>query len=111
MNDLDPRLLLDMVQWLVTLALVFSVWVRQPGTDAIVAVQRFKDEMNDALAEHGGRLTSVETHKQHIPTHEDLTQLEATVKQLSERSVGVAETLRDLRGQLNRIEDFLRATR
>ena len=111
MNTDDARLWLDVVQWLVTVALAVSVWLRKPGTDALRAVDALKTDMDERLQDQSIRIVSIETHLQHLPTIEDLGELKSLIKQLTERSEGAAETMRNLRKQLDRIEDFLRAAR
>lgn len=111
MNPSDPRLWLDVMQWIVTLSLVVSVWLRKPGTDAQRAVDALKTDMDIRLQAQSVRLVSIETHLEHLPSIEDLGELKSLIKQLTERSEGAAENMRNLRKQLDRIEDFLRGTR
>lgn len=105
------RLLLDIAQWLVTLGLAVSVWLRRPGNDALGAVALLKTDLDTRLQAQSVRLVSIETHLEHLPSIEDLGDLKSLIKQLTERSEGAAETMRNLRKQLDRIEDFLRAAR
>lgn len=104
---LEPRFVLDLVQWLVTLGLAFTVWLRKPGTDAAQAVRDLADMTEDRLSAHASRLASIETHMKHMPTTDELIKLEGLVGQINERSQNAAEAIRNVRVQLNRIEDFL----
>lgn len=104
---LEPRFLLDGAQWLVTLGLAFSVWLRKPGTDAAQAVRDLAHMTDERLSEHAGRLASIETHMEHMPTKEELIKLEGLVGAINERTQNSAEAIRIMRVQLNRIEDFL----
>ena len=111
MNLNDSRLWLDAVQWIFTLSLAITVWLRKPGTDALRAVDSLKTDLDHRLQDQSMRIISIETHMQHLPSVEDLGELKSLIKQLTERSDGAAETMRNLRKQLDRIEDFLRAAR
>lgn len=107
MNMMEGKFWLDVVQWVVTLGLAFTVWLRKPGTDAGLAVARLKDDMDNRLSAHSQRLTEIEAHMEHMATSEALMQLEGTVKQVVERTAGIDERLKTMRDTLARIETFL----
>lgn len=104
---MEGKFWLDVVQWVVTLGLAFTVWLRKPGTDAGLAVHKLKDDMDTRLSAHSQRLIEIEAHMEHMATSEALMQLEGTVKQVVERTAGIDERLKTMRDTLARIETFL----
>ena len=114
----DPKLLLDLAQWAVTLALALFVWLRKPGEDAGDAVRKLRDEISDALnalrlshasaiSDHAQRLVQVETHIHHMPDDNDFRAMESRVAELSAGVRNLTESLAPIRQQLSRIEEFL----
>lgn len=103
----DNRFWLDLVQWLVTLGLAITVWLRKPGEDAGKAVDALRADHDQRLHQHGQRLTEIEAHMEHMPTTEDLKELEGTVKEIGERTAGIADGMGTMRATLARIETFL----
>ena len=96
MNFTDPRFLLDLAQTLV----IVILWLRKPGADAAAAVTSMRE-----------RLGLVEERIKHMPTSEELAELEGSVRTINERTAGMNEAMNAMRGQLSRIDDFLRANR
>jgi hypothetical protein len=109
--DMDPKTASDWAQWLVMAVISLVVWLRKPGEDAKGAVTALRESTDTQLAGLAKRLTAVETHLDHMPTSEELAKLEGTVKQIDERTEGLAEAIGQLRIQLNRIEEFLLRTK
>ena len=116
--DMDPKTLSDWAQWLVMAVISLVIWLRKPGEDAKQAVNKLGEDAKRAvdslradldarMHEHSTRLTSVETHLSHMPTSEELAELEGTVKQIQAHTVGLTEALGQARQQLNRIEGYL----
>lgn len=108
MNWSENKFYLDIVQWLVTLALATTVWLRKPGTDAGLAVNRLRADVDLLLNAYTQRLTEIEAHMKHMATSEQLAQLSGTVMRIDERTQATDNALDHLRIQLNRIEDYLR---
>lgn len=107
MNFGESKFYLDMVQWLVTLALAVTLWLRKPGTDAGLAVLAMRKELDEVIADHRHRLIKIEANQSHLATSEALGALGGTVQTLIERSSGVSEQMRVMRTTLDRIEQFL----
>lgn len=107
MNWTDPRFWVDLVQGLVTAALAVSVWLRKPGEDAGRAVAELRDDVDEQLKRHADRLTEIEAHMEHMPTDQELVKLEGVIKQLDERTKGLANQMSTMAGQLQRIETYL----
>ena len=103
----DSRFYLDLVQWAVSLALAFTVWVRRPGQDAAKAVEALRADNDHRLQAHGHRLTEIEAHMEHMPTSEELKELEGTVKEIAQRLAGMSDGMATVRTTLVRIESFL----
>lgn len=97
----------DVAQWLCTIALAITVWLRKPGTDAGLAVLALKADVDTRLNAYAQRLTEIEAHMKHMATSEKLMELEGSVKQLNERTVGIDERLKTMREVLARIETYL----
>ena len=107
MNLAESKFYLDLVQWLVTLALAVTVWLRKPGKDAGQAVLAMRKELDEVIADHRQRLIKIETHLSHMATSEALGALGGTVQKLIERASGLNEQMRVMRTTLDRIEQFL----
>lgn len=107
MNLSESKFYLDLVQWLVTLALAVTVWLRKPGNDAGLAVAALKLNVDECLADHAHRLTEIEAHMQHMATSEGVARLDGQIKQLSSRIDGQALQLQTISTSLARIESYL----
>lgn len=108
MTDIDFKLWLGILQWLVTMALAVSVWLRKPGEDAGKAVQLLRTEFTGRAQMVDTHLATIEERLLHMPNSKELAQLEGAVSTIGERTLGLAEGLQSVRLQLNRMEDFLR---
>lgn len=84
-----------------------ALWLRKPGNDAAVAVGVLRDDMDERLKAQASQITEIRAHMEHMPTNEELMQLEGTVKQINERTTGLADNMATVRASLHRIEDFL----
>lgn len=87
---------LDVVQWIVLVAVVIAGWVRT-GSSQNREVINVLDERLDALDK---RVISAEERLNHAPTHEDIAKLQAQYSALESKLDGVAL-------QVNRIADHL----
>ena len=114
----EAKFWFDVLQGIVTAALVVTVWLRKPGTDAGKAVELLKQTVADRFdayrvshdAELQGqraRITEIEAHMEHMPTSEELRELEGTVKQIAERTLGMNERMGTMASTMARIEHFL----
>lgn len=92
MNLTDPRFLLDAVQCLGLLAL----WLRKPGDDA-----KSRIEVLDA------QVKVIQERLTHMPSQEELTELEGSVRELVAELGGMRDAFQTLRESVRRIEDFL----
>lgn len=107
MNLGENKFYLDLMQWVVTIALAVSVWLRKPGTDAGLAVAALRKEVDAVIDDHQQRLIRIEIQLSHMATSEALAKLDGTVQQLTERTAGLAEQLRGIRAALDVIQQFL----
>ena len=96
---------LGLVLWNCGLSAV--LWLRKPGNDAAAAVGALRDDMDDRLKAQASQITEIRAHMEHMPTNEELVQLEGTVKQINERITGLADNMVTVRASQHRIEDFL----
>lgn len=104
---LDPKFWLDATHWLFTVVLAFSLWLRKPGEEAGQAVSALKEEHGKRLHEHSRLLALFEERMKHMPTSEELAELEGTVKTIASQVEGLGESMGTVRLQLNRIETYL----
>jgi predicted nucleic acid-binding Zn-ribbon protein len=109
--DMDTKTASDWLQWLVMGIISLVVWLRKPGEDAKGAVTQLRESTDSQFAAVARRLTTLETHLEHMPTSEELAKLEGTVKQIDERTEGLSEALVQVRKQLDRIENFMLGNR
>lgn len=101
----------DSAQLLISLfAMVLSIaaWLRKPGEDAQDALRRHIGTDHASLRE---KVSTMEERIRHMPTSDELAELEGTVKKVEERTAGLGEGLLQVRRQLDRIENFLLANK
>lgn len=103
----DPRFWLHLVQWLVMIALGVSVWLRKPGEEAARAVTDLRQSVQDEQRAVLARMATFEERLRHMPTSEELTQLEGTVKAIDARIGALTDSMSTVRTQLGRIEQWL----
>lgn len=89
----DWKLWFTVVQ---TLAIV-ALWLRKPGENA-----------REAVAQLRGRVDVIEERVKHMPTSEELRELEGQLSGIRERLSGLDDTAKNTRAAVQRIEDFLR---
>ena len=109
MPALPPELKdwVNLIQWLATIALGVSVWLRKPGQDAGEAVAKLNTEIKAEVGLIANRVLVLEEHQKHVPTSSDVAELEGTVKAIAMQTSGLAEAISTMRVQLNRIEGYL----
>src|SRR5574337_259608 len=100
-----PWIELSIVLW--NCGLTAAMWLRQPGVEAARAVDELRSDVDTRLQEQGTRITEIRTHMEHMPTSEELLELEGTVRQINERTSGLTEGMATVRSSLVRIEDYL----
>jgi hypothetical protein len=94
-------------QWLITLALAVSVWLRKPGEDAGKAVAQLRDDVDSQLNPIRTNLATIEVRLKHMPTAEKLSDLDGTVRALAVQVDGLTDSLSAIRNTLNRVENYL----
>jgi predicted nucleic acid-binding Zn-ribbon protein len=104
-DDLKTYTTVALALW--NVGLTIAMWLRKPGEDAGAAVDALRTEHGNQLAKVVQRLVGIETDMRHMPTSEELAQLEGTVKQIAERTEAMTDNMSTVRTQLNRIENYL----
>jgi len=94
-----------MVIW--NFALTAVLWLRKPGNDAVQAVGALRKDVDMKLETQSKTIAEIQAHMKHMPTNEELAELEGTVRQINERTTGLADSMTTVRTSLHRIEDFL----
>lgn len=100
----------DVLLVLNTLAIIvvaIAAWLRKPGIDAEAAVKTLSDGQARLHEEHRMRLTMVESQLKHMPTKDELTELEGTVKAINERTEGMDDAMKRITHQLDLIQRYL----
>lgn len=106
--------------WLVGLTL--ATWLRKPGLDATAAASKIESEFARALESHRTetqrelrthelRLAQIDAHITHLPDSKAVSELKGSVRQVDERTQGMAERMDGMSAALNRIQDFLMTER
>lgn len=104
-EDIKTWTLIGLALWNSGLTLV--VWLRKPGEEAGAAVERLRQDAANELSQVNTRLTAVETEIRHMPTSEELAELEGTVKQINERTAAQSEQIKGVAAAVQRIEHYL----
>lgn len=92
----QPGFWLDALQT----AVIAALWLRKPGEQAgekVVAME--------------ARVGVIEERIRHMPTADELTELEGTVKAIDAKLGGMDDAVKTTRSAVVRIEEFLRANR
>ena len=97
----DFRDVLWVVNTLALMVIGLVVWLRKPGDDALKAIERLESENGQMHEADRKLLATLEERIRHMPTSEELAELEGTVKAIDERTQGMGK-------QLDRIEGYLR---
>ncbi len=92
----DPRFWLDVAQ----MVAIAALWLRKPGEDATARVGKLE-----------GQLQVIEERIRHMPTADELTELEGTVKSIAAQLDAMQDNVKNTRAAVQRIEDFLRNNR
>lgn len=104
-DEIKGWLLVALAVWNAGLTLV--VWLRKPGEDASHAVDKLREDMVEEQGKVNTRLTAIETELEHMPTSEELTRLEGTVKAIDMRTEGQSRQIETMANAVNRIENYL----
>lgn len=103
----DFRDVLTLVNTLAVMVIALVVWLRKPGEEAAAAARRLEQKVDEANARHRERLTEIEARLEHMPTSDELSELEGNVKAIAERTEGLGEAIATIRATLGRIENYL----
>lgn len=107
MNNIDFNFWFGLLQWLFTLALAVTVWLRKPGEDAGKAVEALRTDYTNRSQAVDTHLATIDERLRHMPNSEELAELEGTVKAISEKVSGISVGMERQTTQLDRIENFL----
>lgn len=105
MNDVLPYLTAALS--LATALATFVLWMRRPGEDATELVRELQTSTRVAMAAQSARVDVLEERVRHVPTSEELAQLEGEVRALSTSINGIAAQVNSVNGAVRRIEEFL----
>lgn len=100
----NVRDLLLVANLIATALIGIAAWLRKPGDDALKALEKLQEENADMHQQDRTQLATLQERIKHMPTSEELAELEGTVKAIDERTLGMGK-------QLDRIESFLRGNR
>lgn len=100
----NPKDALQLLLSLAATVIAIAAWLRKPGEDAQEALRRHIGTEHATLRE---KVSTMEERIRHMPTSDELAELEGTVKKVEERTAGLNEGLLQVRKQLDRIESFL----
>lgn len=103
----NPGFWLQVVQVLAIVAL----WLRKPGQDAAEQLVQFKANVAEADGVLKGRLDVLEERVRHMPTTEELREVEGQLGAIKAEMGGLKDAVQSTRNGVIRIEEFLRTTR
>lgn len=104
-RQINEWLTLVLVLW--SAALTAAIWLRKPGVDAAAAIAAAKEEHRVRQELLINRLVTLEERITHMPTRDELRDLEGGVGAIDERTKGLAEAIGTIRTSVGRIETFL----
>ncbi len=111
-------LLLQLLNFLWLVGLTAATWLRKPGLDATAAAKKIeadfgvtvrlhREESERLMHAHALRLQAVELSLKHIPSREELAELEATMREVAERQNGLGLEMKHVHSAVTRIEQHL----
>lgn len=103
----DPKFWLQVVLVLWNCGLSAAMWLRKPGTDAAAAVKELTAEIHGRLATHDNDITTIKTRMESMPSSEELTELEGSVREVMARLEGVVQSMQTMQISVSRIEHYL----
>lgn len=86
---------------------VIYTWIATSDKDNSQHIKAVEEAMTRKIVEHSSRLDRVETSLEHIPTQQELAELQGDMKSVKTAQDAIREDFRTVRQSLNRIEDFL----
>lgn len=104
MLGMDTKDIVQLLLTLIAMAMSVAAWLRKPGEDAKESLQKHVTVEHAALREKVG---TMEERLKHMPTSDELKDLEGSVKQLQAQLEALLRTMDSLRRSQQRIEDFL----
>lgn len=104
MLGMDTKDIVQLVLTLCAMAMSVAAWLRKPGEDAKESLQRHVSVEHANLRE---KVSTMEERLKHMPTSDELADLEGNVKRLSGQLEALLETMRSLQNSQRRIEDYL----
>lgn len=107
MRDIDFNFWFNVLQWLFTLALAVTVWLRKPGEEAGQAVEALRTEHTERARRVDTHLATIEERLRNMPNSVELAELDGAVKVISQQVSGISEGMRVQTAQLIRIETYL----
>jgi hypothetical protein len=105
--NVDPSLVLFVLTLGNTLAAVL-LWLRKPGQDASAEIVKFKTSVAETDGVLKGRLDVLEERVKHMPTSDELREVEGQLGAMRAQIGGVVDTVQSTRSAVIRIEEFLR---
>lgn len=104
MLGMDTKDIVQLVLTLCAMAMSVAAWLRKPGEDAKESLAKHVTVEHAALRE---KVSTMEERLKHMPTSDELADLEGNVKRLSGQLEALLETMRSLQNSQRRIEDYL----
>lgn len=104
---MDAKTISDWLQWLAMAAIGLFAWIRKPGEEAQASLASAKADLLARHSELQREVITLTERVKHMPTSDELAELEGTVKAISMQAAGLTEAVSTIRVQLNRIEGYL----
>lgn len=100
----NPKDALQILFSLVTFAIAVAAWLRKPGEDARTALQ------THITTEHAGlreKVSTMEERIKHMPTSNELSDLEGTVKAISAQMTAMSASVAAVHASQKLVEQYL----
>lgn len=105
--SVDPTLVLFAITVINSIA-NFLLWLRKPGQDAGAAIAAFRTAVAETDGVLKGRLDVLEERVKHMPTSDELREVEGQLGAIKAEMGGIRDTVQSTRAGVVRIEEFLR---
>lgn len=102
--------LIPLINLLGTIGVALWVWLRSPSQAQVSRLEQHDEEIEGLRRDTGDRLVAIESRLQFIPTVTELSELQASVREINANQESLQREVHAMRDSVRRIEDFLLRT-
>lgn len=105
--NIDFDLAKFMVTTLVSIGAIIYTWIATKDKDNSQHIKAVEEALGKSIATHSSRLDKIETALMHIPTQDELAELQGDMKAVKEAQQSMRTEIETMRKSVDRILDYL----